>query len=176
MECHREGKGADDTREREYLISLQKVKPCYDRDHRDHVHDADGRSSYKDISQIMGAGRKDKAAVLECREARSNADGRKTKLVVGRFEDIKAEQHRHELHDLFNDRRQEDRHVVGVVSGHELQEASDICGKKADQHARKERDGHSSRAVSGEQDRYRERNCYAKEDVLSIYHGLWSPF
>lgn len=104
MEYHRKGKGTADARERENFVGLKKMKSCDDRDHGDNVHDADRGSSDEDIAEILGTGCQDEATVLKGRKARSDTDGRKSQFVIGRFEDIKAEQYRHELHDLFDDR------------------------------------------------------------------------
>ena len=75
-----------------------------DRDHGDHVHDADGRSSDEDVAEVLSTGCQDKAAVLEGCKTRANTDGRETEFVIGRFKDVKAEQQWQEFHEFLDDR------------------------------------------------------------------------
>ena len=156
----------------EYMDSLAfgKDDPEGKRKYAHYVHHSDSHAPDHDIRQARSAFCEYVAAVLECGKSRPYSGSMDQDLFIFRFEHHKVEKQRYQFHDFLYDRRDEDRslflsHIAGRTN-----KAADVRGQKAHSHSDKGRD-HESLGIAPSKKRCdKQRNSYANEDILSIYH------
>ena len=170
VEGHGKRQRAHDPRKRKHLVALKEVQSEGKCHHAHKVHDADSGAADQHVRKVLRTARQHVAAILKRRKASADADGSLQQLRILWLIKGQVKQHGKKLHDLLDDGRKKDRHVLRAHAGNLRKKAADVRRKKAGHHSRKERKVKTSHGAPKEHQGDRKRHRYTDQYILSIYH------